>query len=171
MEVQSTGLIPTAINIPLDELESALKADHESFQKTYAVSKPLQDHTLVMYCKKGLRGMEGENAPDSVDIQTRRCILEAGMTGQRIKRNKRRNSLCGGDEWTWHHAMIPLHFPIYIYILHCDCYITHIYIYIYRNGRQFFPFYIHICVGINGSSRTIYYYFVVFVIFSLFFSI
>ncbi|ESS65798.1 hypothetical protein TCDM_14255 [Trypanosoma cruzi Dm28c] len=59
-EVQSTGLIPTAINIPLDELESALKADHESFQKTYAVSKPLQDHTLVMYCKKGLRGMEGE---------------------------------------------------------------------------------------------------------------
>ncbi|KEG12003.1 Heat shock protein 67Bb [Trypanosoma grayi] len=54
-EVQVTGLIPLAINIPLDQLECALKNDQESFLNKYEAPKPLHSETLVMYCKMGSR--------------------------------------------------------------------------------------------------------------------
>lgn len=54
-EVQSTGMIPTAVNIPLDQLDAALKASAEDFQKSYNVAKPATSDRIVTYCLRGGR--------------------------------------------------------------------------------------------------------------------
>ncbi|RNF10874.1 Heat shock protein 67Bb [Trypanosoma rangeli] len=59
-EVESTGMIPGAVNVPLDQLEAALKSDPEEFQKNYAIPKPPQDDKLVVYCLSGKRAEKGE---------------------------------------------------------------------------------------------------------------
>ncbi|KAM4663132.1 thiosulfate:glutathione sulfurtransferase [Discoglossus pictus] len=51
------GKIPQAVNIPVDEIENALKLDPETFKKTYGVNKPgQQDNDLIMHCQMGRRG-------------------------------------------------------------------------------------------------------------------
>ncbi|KAK7197356.1 Rhodanese-like domain containing protein [Novymonas esmeraldas] len=53
------GAIPTSVNVPLDQLEAALKLSADEFQHRYSAAKPaLTDH-IVTYC---LRGMRAEKA-------------------------------------------------------------------------------------------------------------
>ncbi|RNF26093.1 Heat shock protein 67Bb [Trypanosoma conorhini] len=59
-EVQSTGIIPGALNLPLDQLEAALKSEPGQFKEKYAVPKPPQEDTLIMYCLMGKRAEKGE---------------------------------------------------------------------------------------------------------------
>uniref|UniRef100_A0A1Q3G437 Putative heat shock protein n=1 Tax=Culex tarsalis TaxID=7177 RepID=A0A1Q3G437_CULTA len=56
-EVASTGAIPTAINIPLDQVEKAFAPETSSdeFQKLYGVPKPDKDRYIIMSCRTGRR--------------------------------------------------------------------------------------------------------------------
>ncbi|MEE6507281.1 hypothetical protein FKM82_019506 [Ascaphus truei] len=55
-EVQR-GKIPNSVNIPVDQIEHALKMDPETFKKTYDVDKPkLEENNIVVHCHMGKRG-------------------------------------------------------------------------------------------------------------------
>ncbi|CBH18401.1 hypothetical protein, conserved [Trypanosoma brucei gambiense DAL972] len=57
-EVAATGLIPTAVNIPLKALPAALsdEVDEEEFVKTFGHPKPRKDEAeLIFYCERGVR--------------------------------------------------------------------------------------------------------------------
>ncbi|XP_039441671.1 rhodanese domain-containing protein CG4456-like isoform X1 [Culex pipiens pallens] len=56
-EVASTGAIPTAINIPLDQVDKAFAPEttSEEFQKLYGVAKPDKDRYIIMSCRTGRR--------------------------------------------------------------------------------------------------------------------
>ncbi|KAM4014350.1 thiosulfate:glutathione sulfurtransferase isoform 3-T3 [Anomaloglossus baeobatrachus] len=73
-EEVSNGKIPGATNIPVTQVEDALKMDLETFKWKYHVEKPqLEDHNLVFYCQLGKR----------VPV----IILELTRNGQRKKGN------------------------------------------------------------------------------------
>ncbi|KAH9586242.1 Rhodanese-like domain [Trypanosoma melophagium] len=57
-EVAATGVIPTAVNIPLKMLEVVLgdDVDEEEFVETFGVPKPQKGKTqMVFYCAHGVR--------------------------------------------------------------------------------------------------------------------
>lgn len=58
-EIKSTGAIPTAINIPLDRLDAALKKPAEDFKEIYNFNKPNPTDSIVTTC---LRGGRAESA-------------------------------------------------------------------------------------------------------------
>lgn len=49
------GMIPTAKNIPLGEIESALDLDAKTFQEKYSFSKPQKTDILIFHCRTGGR--------------------------------------------------------------------------------------------------------------------
>lgn len=55
----ANGAIPSSVNVPLDQLESALKMSAEEFKATYSAPKPATADHVVTYC---LRGMRAEKA-------------------------------------------------------------------------------------------------------------
>ncbi|XP_063804797.1 thiosulfate:glutathione sulfurtransferase [Pseudophryne corroboree] len=52
------GKIPNSTNIPVTEIEDALKMDPDTFKATYNVEKPKldDDNNLVFHCHMGRRG-------------------------------------------------------------------------------------------------------------------
>lgn len=54
-EVQATGMIPTSVNIPLDQLEATLKKTSDEIQREYNIPKPGPTDRVVTYCLKGMR--------------------------------------------------------------------------------------------------------------------
>ncbi|XP_013388925.1 thiosulfate:glutathione sulfurtransferase-like isoform X1 [Lingula anatina] len=55
-EVEATGMIPQAINLPLDELEEALKLPPDSFMAKYRTEQPMKhDADIVFSCRSGKR--------------------------------------------------------------------------------------------------------------------
>ncbi|RNE94812.1 endoplasmic reticulum protein [Trypanosoma conorhini] len=57
-EVAATGVIPTAVNIPLKLLEAALsdEVEEEEFAETFGAPKPQPGKTqVIFYCAQGLR--------------------------------------------------------------------------------------------------------------------
>ncbi|XP_069806366.1 thiosulfate:glutathione sulfurtransferase isoform X2 [Dendropsophus ebraccatus] len=58
-EEVSNGKIPGAVNIPVTEVEEALKMDPEAFRQKYQVAKPQPaDNNLVFHCQLGRRGQK-----------------------------------------------------------------------------------------------------------------
>ncbi|THD18784.1 Heat shock protein 67B2 [Fasciola hepatica] len=58
-ELQETGKIEGAINIPLGDVEQAFRMDDEEFRKTYHVAKPKPtDRNLVFNCRSGVRSLQ-----------------------------------------------------------------------------------------------------------------
>ncbi|XP_078525582.1 thiosulfate:glutathione sulfurtransferase [Lissotriton helveticus] len=55
-EEVSNGKIPSSVNIPVDEIDQALKMDPEDFKKKYAVNKPTPGDDIVVHCQMGRRG-------------------------------------------------------------------------------------------------------------------
>ncbi|XP_078582238.1 thiosulfate:glutathione sulfurtransferase-like isoform X2 [Branchiostoma floridae x Branchiostoma japonicum] len=53
-EIASTGLLPGAINIPLNRLHIDLKMPEEDFKEKYGVEKPGKDN-LILHCLGGIR--------------------------------------------------------------------------------------------------------------------
>ncbi|KAG7091636.1 hypothetical protein E1B28_010657 [Marasmius oreades] len=49
------GMIPSAVHIPITNLEESLKYPPEVFQERYGIPKPSKDQEITFYCKKGLR--------------------------------------------------------------------------------------------------------------------
>ncbi|GJQ81678.1 putative heat shock protein [Trypoxylus dichotomus] len=61
-ELQETGIIPCAINIPLGTLENAFKdLTPEEFQAKYQREKPKTDTPLVFSCRSGNRSAKALN--------------------------------------------------------------------------------------------------------------
>ncbi len=54
-EELSYGMLPTAHNIPLHELEYALDLVPEDFQKKYRFKKPEKEEKVIFYCRTGGR--------------------------------------------------------------------------------------------------------------------
>nr|XP_004671233.2 thiosulfate:glutathione sulfurtransferase isoform X2 [Jaculus jaculus] len=56
-EEAAAGTIPGALNIPVAELESALKMEPAAFQALYSAEKPKrEDQNLIFFCQVGRRG-------------------------------------------------------------------------------------------------------------------
>lgn len=55
-EIDALGYIPTAHNIPVDEIETALQLSNEAFEKKYNFPKPSPaGPPIVLYCRSGVR--------------------------------------------------------------------------------------------------------------------
>jgi rhodanese-related sulfurtransferase len=48
-------MIPTAKNIPLNEIEKAFNAENEEFSKEYNFEKPKYTDFIICYCRSGSR--------------------------------------------------------------------------------------------------------------------
>ncbi|XP_064424526.1 thiosulfate:glutathione sulfurtransferase isoform X2 [Latimeria chalumnae] len=61
------GKILDSVNIPVDEVEMALKMDPEAFRKKYKVEKPTQQDTnIVFHCQMGMRGAQALTTAQSL---------------------------------------------------------------------------------------------------------
>jgi 3-mercaptopyruvate sulfurtransferase SseA len=54
-ELQSTGRIPGAINIPITTAVQSFHISNEDFEEMYGFQRPPKDAHLVFYCKAGVR--------------------------------------------------------------------------------------------------------------------
>ncbi|CAK1545932.1 unnamed protein product [Leptosia nina] len=58
-EIESTGKIPSSINIPLGSVQDTLASmSDEEFQKQYQRAKPSPSDELIFYCRSGRRSTE-----------------------------------------------------------------------------------------------------------------
>ncbi|XP_038223063.1 rhodanese domain-containing protein CG4456-like [Zerene cesonia] len=61
-EIESTGKIPSSINIPLNTMQDALTMmSEEEFKKQYQRPKPSPSDELIFYCRSGQRSSEALN--------------------------------------------------------------------------------------------------------------
>lgn len=59
-ELEETGKIGDAINVPLGEISEAFNLPDDEFEKKYGAPKPPKDaDNLVVYCRSGVRAMSG----------------------------------------------------------------------------------------------------------------
>ncbi|XP_075704023.1 thiosulfate:glutathione sulfurtransferase-like [Rhinoderma darwinii] len=66
-EEVSGGKIPSAVNIPVTDIEDALKMDPDAFKQKYTVEKPkLDDKNLVFHCQMGRRGQRATEIAHSL---------------------------------------------------------------------------------------------------------
>ncbi|KAL3428386.1 rhodanese-like domain-containing protein [Phlyctema vagabunda] len=54
-ELQSTGQIPSAINIPISSQPDSFFISADEFEDRYGFQRPAQDTEVVFYCKAGVR--------------------------------------------------------------------------------------------------------------------
>lgn len=54
-EIQSTGKIPGAINIPITSAAQSFHVPEADFEHVYGFERPSRDSTLLFYCKAGVR--------------------------------------------------------------------------------------------------------------------
>ena len=52
------GMIPTAHNVPLSELEKAWELNEEDFEKKYGLKKPSKTDNLIFHCRSGGRSKQ-----------------------------------------------------------------------------------------------------------------
>lgn len=69
----SQGMIPTAVNVPLDQLPTAIKKSADEFSSAYGFKKPAPPDRIVVYCMRGGRaekaaGILAENGYSNVDL-------------------------------------------------------------------------------------------------------
>ncbi|XP_064556835.1 rhodanese domain-containing protein CG4456 [Drosophila montana] len=57
-ELAATGSIPSSLNIPLPELESALKSAAEDFAQKYGRARPANDAQIIFTCRSGRRAQQ-----------------------------------------------------------------------------------------------------------------
>jgi len=55
-ELQQTGRIPHAINIPIISAPDSFLISDEEFEDRFGYVRPSHDAELVLYCKAGVRG-------------------------------------------------------------------------------------------------------------------
>ncbi|XP_055376821.1 rhodanese domain-containing protein CG4456 [Condylostylus longicornis] len=68
-EIQETGSIPGSINIPLPELESALKLSANEFKDKYDLEKPEGSKTLIFSCRSGARAQKAADLAKSLGFE------------------------------------------------------------------------------------------------------
>ncbi|XP_075971411.1 rhodanese domain-containing protein CG4456-like isoform X2 [Anticarsia gemmatalis] len=57
-EINTTGKIPSSINIPLGNVNTGLSMSDDEFRKHYKQNKPSADDELIFYCRSGRRATE-----------------------------------------------------------------------------------------------------------------
>ncbi|XP_056409106.1 thiosulfate:glutathione sulfurtransferase-like isoform X3 [Hyla sarda] len=78
VEEVTNGRIPGSVNIPVTEIEDALKMDPEAFKEKYHVAKPQpNDHNLVFHCQMGRRGQKATDIALGLGYQHARNYLGA----------------------------------------------------------------------------------------------
>ncbi|XP_068202708.1 rhodanese domain-containing protein CG4456-like [Palaemon carinicauda] len=70
-ELESEGHIPGAHNIPLPELEEALKLDKEGFSAKYGFEKPKEGDAVVTHCMKGGRARKAADLISGTGVTVR----------------------------------------------------------------------------------------------------
>ncbi|KAF5285574.1 hypothetical protein FQA39_LY16586 [Lamprigera yunnana] len=68
-ELKEAGTIPNSINIPLGEVETALKLDDAKFEEKYGHSKPSLDYPLVFSCLSGRRSESASQIAKKLGFQ------------------------------------------------------------------------------------------------------
>jgi len=58
IEIESTGLIPTAKSIPLGSLSNALQMKENEFESKWDFKKPKENDEMIFYCRSGRRSEE-----------------------------------------------------------------------------------------------------------------
>jgi rhodanese-related sulfurtransferase len=58
-ELNDIKPLPHAVNVPIDEVESAFSLPDQEFKQKYHFDKPPKDKKIVCYCKMGMRAMKG----------------------------------------------------------------------------------------------------------------
>jgi 3-mercaptopyruvate sulfurtransferase SseA len=72
-EIRETGLIPFAINIPVEAVATVLREDYDKdeFEDVFGREKPTQQgHRLVFYCKSGGRSAIACSMAESLGFQS-----------------------------------------------------------------------------------------------------
>lgn len=59
-DIKKTGTIPGSVNIPLAQVESALKRNADDFPIMYGRVKPTEDANLLFVCLKGSRAKQAQ---------------------------------------------------------------------------------------------------------------
>ncbi|XP_030370751.1 rhodanese domain-containing protein CG4456 [Scaptodrosophila lebanonensis] len=65
-ELAETGELPGSINIPLPELEDALKLSDAQFKTNFGRSKPAPDAKIIFSCKAGGRAARAANTAKTI---------------------------------------------------------------------------------------------------------
>ncbi len=60
------GMIPTAHNIPLDEIQEAFALDDASFQEKYNFQKPKKEDRVICHCRSGGRSQRAATYLESI---------------------------------------------------------------------------------------------------------
>ncbi|KAM8709773.1 hypothetical protein ACLKA7_016558 [Drosophila subpalustris] len=59
-ELAATGKIPASLNIPLPDLDKALKLSSQDFKQNYGREKPENDADIIFTCRSGKRAQDAE---------------------------------------------------------------------------------------------------------------
>jgi len=60
-ELIEEGAIPTAFNLPVDDIEAALKLDSQAFTEKYGFTKPVPSDKIIVFCRSGKRANRAGN--------------------------------------------------------------------------------------------------------------
>ena len=83
------GMIPTAKNIPLGEVEEALELEEPVFQKKYGFVKPKKSDNLIFHCRTGGRSAAATQIAAKLGFTARNyagSIWEWADTDKNVKR-------------------------------------------------------------------------------------
>ncbi|XP_051870259.1 thiosulfate:glutathione sulfurtransferase [Pristis pectinata] len=78
-EEMAKGKIPTSINIPLGQLETALKMDVATFLEIYKVQKPKKETIIVFQCQTGVRSASAVEIAQNLGF-SKACHYKGGYT-------------------------------------------------------------------------------------------
>ncbi|HIH14974.1 MAG TPA: rhodanese-like domain-containing protein [Nanoarchaeota archaeon] len=65
-EELSYGMIPTAQNIPLHDLEETFALSEQAFQEKYGFAKPKKEGKVIFYCRTGGRSAMATQYAESI---------------------------------------------------------------------------------------------------------
>lgn len=83
------GMIPTAKNIPLPEVEHALDLTPEAFEKKYHFKKPTKQDSLIFHCRSGGRSQQAAMIAENRGYQAKNyagSIWEWSEIDKNVKR-------------------------------------------------------------------------------------
>jgi len=68
-ELKEIEPLPTAVNVPIDEVDGAFKLSGSEFKSKYGFEKPEKTKRILVYCKLGMRAQKAGEALQKVGYQ------------------------------------------------------------------------------------------------------
>ena len=88
------GMIPTAVNVPLDEVEDALsELDQQAFKEKFGFEKPDKDDNIIFHCRTGGRSAQSTNTALSLGFVNAKNFAGSIWAWSEIDDNVRRYGL------------------------------------------------------------------------------